>query len=64
MRRMNFYLFKTAELGIIIVICVHWAACLEYYLPLVVAKIFGPDDKSVNDMKTLNCSNCFYNNSK
>ncbi|XP_036143431.1 uncharacterized protein LOC118645814 [Monomorium pharaonis] len=30
----------------IIVLCVHWAACLEYYLPLTVAKIVGPNDAS------------------
>ncbi|XP_020295125.1 potassium channel KOR1-like isoform X2 [Pseudomyrmex gracilis] len=44
--RINFYLFKIAEIGIIIVLCVHWAACLEYYLPLIVGKIFGPNEKS------------------
>ncbi|XP_011157224.2 potassium/sodium hyperpolarization-activated cyclic nucleotide-gated channel 2 [Solenopsis invicta] len=44
--RVNFHLYKVTEISVIIVICVHWAACLEYYLPLAVAKIVGQNDAS------------------
>lgn len=42
--RINFHLYKIAEIGIVIIVGVHWAACMEYYLPLVVAKIAGQND--------------------
>ncbi|XP_011149636.1 potassium/sodium hyperpolarization-activated cyclic nucleotide-gated channel 1 [Harpegnathos saltator] len=42
----NFHLYKIAEVGAILVVCVHWVACLEYYIPLVVAKLAGSDDES------------------
>lgn len=45
--RINFHLYKIAEIGVIIVMCVHWAACLEYYLPLIVIKITGQDEELV-----------------
>ncbi|XP_011874430.1 PREDICTED: potassium/sodium hyperpolarization-activated cyclic nucleotide-gated channel 1-like [Vollenhovia emeryi] len=44
--RVNFHLYKVTEISIIIIVCVHWAACLEYYLPLAVAKIIGQNDAS------------------
>ncbi|KAL0129336.1 hypothetical protein PUN28_004203 [Cardiocondyla obscurior] len=44
--RINFHLYKLAEISVIIIICVHWAACLEYYLPLVIAKIAGENNAS------------------
>ncbi|XP_014473811.1 PREDICTED: potassium/sodium hyperpolarization-activated cyclic nucleotide-gated channel 1-like [Dinoponera quadriceps] len=44
--RINFHLYKIAEMGVIMVIYVHWVACLEYYIPLIVAKVAGPDDES------------------
>ncbi|KAM0728266.1 Potassium/sodium hyperpolarization-activated cyclic nucleotide-gated channel 2 [Formica fusca] len=44
--RINFHLYKIAEIGVIIVVGVHWAACIEYYLPLVVDKIAGQKDPS------------------
>ncbi|KAL6266965.1 hypothetical protein P5V15_000049 [Pogonomyrmex californicus] len=44
--RVNFHLCNVMEIGIIIGVCVHWAACLEYYLPLAIAKIVGPNDES------------------
>ncbi|XP_018348331.1 PREDICTED: potassium/sodium hyperpolarization-activated cyclic nucleotide-gated channel 2-like [Trachymyrmex septentrionalis] len=40
----NFHLYKVAEISVIIIVCVHWAACLEYYLPLAVAKMVGQND--------------------
>ncbi|EGI66247.1 Potassium/sodium hyperpolarization-activated cyclic nucleotide-gated channel 2 [Acromyrmex echinatior] len=40
----NFLLYKIAEISVIIIICMHWAACLEYYLPLAVAKMVGQND--------------------
>ncbi|XP_018314248.1 potassium/sodium hyperpolarization-activated cyclic nucleotide-gated channel 2 [Mycetomoellerius zeteki] len=40
----NFHLYKVAEISVIIIVCVHWAACLEYYLPLAVAKMVGQHD--------------------
>ncbi|XP_018369234.1 PREDICTED: potassium/sodium hyperpolarization-activated cyclic nucleotide-gated channel 1-like [Trachymyrmex cornetzi] len=42
----NFHLYKVAEISVIIIVCVHWAACLEYYLPLAVAKMVEQDDAS------------------
>ncbi|KAG5314017.1 HCN1 protein, partial [Acromyrmex insinuator] len=42
----NFLLYKIAEISVIIIICMHWAACLEYYLPLAVAKMVGQNDAS------------------
>ncbi|XP_071648937.1 potassium/sodium hyperpolarization-activated cyclic nucleotide-gated channel 1 [Temnothorax longispinosus] len=44
--RVNFHLYKVAKISVIIVVCVHWAACLEYYLPLAVAKIVEQNDAS------------------
>ncbi|XP_050461211.1 potassium/sodium hyperpolarization-activated cyclic nucleotide-gated channel 1-like isoform X3 [Cataglyphis hispanica] len=44
--RINFHLFKIAEIGVFIVVGVHWAACMEYYLPLMVDKIAGQQDLS------------------
>lgn len=52
MYRINFHLYKIAEMGVILMVHVHWVACLEYYLPLVVARIAGPDDESVRIDKT------------
>ncbi|EZA51460.1 Potassium/sodium hyperpolarization-activated cyclic nucleotide-gated channel [Ooceraea biroi] len=45
--QINFHLYKIMEIGIIVIMCVHWTACLEYYLPLMVAKIAGQDDALV-----------------
>ncbi|KYM97158.1 Potassium/sodium hyperpolarization-activated cyclic nucleotide-gated channel 1, partial [Cyphomyrmex costatus] len=42
----NFHLYKIMEISVIIIVCVHWAACLEYYLPLAVAKMVGENDAS------------------
>ncbi|XP_067216308.1 potassium/sodium hyperpolarization-activated cyclic nucleotide-gated channel 1-like isoform X2 [Linepithema humile] len=44
--RINYHLYQIAKIVVIIVVCVHWAACLEYHLPLVVAKIAGENDAS------------------
>jgi len=50
--------YKIAEISVIIIICIHWAACLEYYLPLAVAKIVGQNDALVIDRIAL----CFERN--
>ncbi|XP_035732804.1 potassium/sodium hyperpolarization-activated cyclic nucleotide-gated channel 1-like [Vespa mandarinia] len=33
--------YKLFEMSMIIIISIHWAACLEYYIPLTVSNIFG-----------------------
>lgn len=38
---MNFHLYKIIVMSVVIVMCIHWAACLQYYLSLVVAKVAG-----------------------
>ncbi|XP_008214952.1 potassium/sodium hyperpolarization-activated cyclic nucleotide-gated channel 4-like [Nasonia vitripennis] len=41
---MSFHKVKILELTIIIIISIHWSACLVYYVPMVVQKFDGFDD--------------------
>ncbi|OXU25981.1 hypothetical protein TSAR_004105 [Trichomalopsis sarcophagae] len=41
---MSFHNVKILELTIIIIISIHWSACLVYYVPMVVQKFDGFDD--------------------
>ncbi|KAG5325329.1 HCN2 protein, partial [Pseudoatta argentina] len=54
---MNFLLYKIAEISVTIIMCVHWAACLEYYLPLAVAKMVGQNDAKTKFQIYLTCVN-------
>ncbi|KYM79373.1 Potassium/sodium hyperpolarization-activated cyclic nucleotide-gated channel 1 [Atta colombica] len=49
----NFHLYKIAEISVIIIVCVQWAACLEYYLPLAVAKMVGQNDAYNKSIKKI-----------
>ncbi|KAF7397380.1 hypothetical protein HZH68_008602 [Vespula germanica] len=45
--------YKLLEMCIIIIISVHWAACLEYYIPLIVSNVFGRNRGSWIDSDAL-----------
>ncbi|XP_031847872.1 potassium/sodium hyperpolarization-activated cyclic nucleotide-gated channel 2 [Nomia melanderi] len=37
--RIKYQLFKILETSVIIVLCIHWAACIEYYVPMSVGHL-------------------------
>nr|XP_050854234.1 potassium/sodium hyperpolarization-activated cyclic nucleotide-gated channel 1-like [Vespula vulgaris] len=45
--------YKLFEMCIIIIISVHWAACLEYYIPLIVSNVLGRNRGSWIDSDAL-----------
>ncbi|XP_076385220.1 potassium/sodium hyperpolarization-activated cyclic nucleotide-gated channel 1 isoform X2 [Megachile rotundata] len=44
--RISFQVYKILETAIVVTIGVHWAACMEYYVPLSVEKLGTLSDKS------------------
>lgn len=44
LHHISFQKVKTVELAIIIIISMHWAACLVYYVPMLVQMFDGVDD--------------------
>jgi len=57
---MSFQLYRILEIIILLVLFIHWSACLEYYLPLVIAQMVERNNELVFEEIYISYNICLY----